>query len=356
MRVNPEKALDIAENAIAESNNTPKFAKVYADIALRLGAGARATSKLRNLLESSSGTAERESLLESIAVLRTNSALTSINLESMKQKAGRPIENAIFVQMVKDEDDILLQCLEHAYQVGFRFFAIANNGSVDTSELKVKLLAQKHPDVKVLITFDPVVEYFQAEKTQALAKYAEAIFCVTGIKFDWIFPHDADEFFRISDSVEIDLWGLLDSADQKGVTTLTFPLINFASPEIISERPLENILTEFPRVVSSEKKTTLKVCYKNLEEARMVIGNHFVKGLVSEESHLLNASEVGAYLAHFPYRSREQIVRKIINGYKSVETSGLIGGGHWRDGYEKYQRRGLEYIDELLEKYMQGRL
>jgi hypothetical protein len=64
------------------------------------------------------------------------------------------------------------------------------------------------------------------------------------------------------------------------------------------------------------------------------------------------AASAGIYLAHHPYRTVTQIRSKVLNGGRAVSMSRELGGGHWRDYYERYKVEGEELFPRILQNYI----
>ena len=61
-----------------------------------------------------------------------------INPEYVDRVSAPGIPDALYVGLIKDEEDIIYANLKHHYRVGFRYFVLLNNDSQDGSDEEIK--------------------------------------------------------------------------------------------------------------------------------------------------------------------------------------------------------------------------
>ena len=137
---------------------------------------------------------------------------------------GRTLPNAVRVSLVKDEADVIYESLESSYLSGFRYYAIADNNSSDDTRREIDRFAADRADCIVYVVSDPVVGYFQAAKTMALARMAVTVLQGLGHPIEWVFALDADEMLYASDPSH-DLFGILGGAESDNKRMLSLLLL-----------------------------------------------------------------------------------------------------------------------------------
>jgi glycosyltransferase involved in cell wall biosynthesis len=265
---------------------------------------------------------------------------------------GRPVHNALFVAMVKDEGDIIFECLRSAYRTGLRNFLVANNGSTDTTDTEILRFIKTFEDATVVVLTDPIVGYWQDKKMNAFWRFAVDYFAIRGTKIDWVFPIDADELLVQAREGQ-DLYSLLNS-DTVDKVTLLYGMWCLATPENIHDDWLVpgDINTSFPVLSGYESSTDMKIAFRPSAAANLKMGNHFAAGCVGDASTVFSLNEQGIFLIHHPIRSRRQFRSKIVNGMKALEAATTLGasnGAHWRETYSRYASEGDRYIDLVLQ-------
>jgi glycosyltransferase involved in cell wall biosynthesis len=112
------------------------------------------------------------------------------------------IPNAVYISMVKDEEDIIYENLVWHFATGFRKFIIVDNNSTDqTPELIKRFAGETKNLATVIIIQDPIVVHNQHKIITAGYKAAHEIWP----EVEWFFPVDADEFWIFSQDPKIAL-------------------------------------------------------------------------------------------------------------------------------------------------------
>ncbi len=266
---------------------------------------------------------------------------------------GRPLPNAVRVSLVKDEADVIYEGLESSYRSGFRYYAIADNNSSDETRREIDRFAADRPDCIVYVVSDPVVGYFQAAKTMAIARMAVTVLQGLGHPVEWVFALDGDEMLYASDPSR-DLFEILGGADSANKRMLSYCFCN-ASSSSPHQRldPDLGFLGHFDHYETFHRNTVRKVAFRYSPEAYLEQGNHYCSKLVTDVDQLIVGAEQGLVLRHFPVRSIEHVRKKIVNGGKALQAfnGSKALGGHWKRDYELYLEQGENYLSEKVRLY-----
>jgi hypothetical protein len=229
------------------------------------------------------------------------------------------------VSMVRDEADIVGATVEQMLTQVDRVL-IADNGSVDgTREILEGLNG-------VEVIDDPDPAYRQSEKMSALAQRAAAAGA------EWVVAFDADEWWysphgRIADILAEHPGAVATAAIYDHVATA-------ADPD--EPNPVDRIGWRRPDPLPLHKIA----CRPSLR-ATITQGNH------SAHYPSLAPLHDAVVIRHFPYRSVEQVVRKIRNGAAAYAAADLPEdmGAHWRQWGRILDEQGEEAIADLFRKW-----
>jgi hypothetical protein len=245
------------------------------------------------------------------------------------------------VSMFKDEEDIAYLNLAWHYSLGIKKFVILDNMSSDNTPKEIRRFSQDYPDAQVYLIEDRVVGYYQSRKMTAAAEFAHKIWGI-----EWIFPFDADEFLC---SLRVPLETILESIG-----------CEYSFVKILwRHHVLKSIYDQ------SEPNPLKRMTHRRrTENPRLNLGGFIVRwqsGMTIEQgNHLpllngnpvpkINGQELGLVLRHYQFRSRDHIIKKIINGgqaYKAAPELAESFAPHWKLWYHQYQTKGEEFIDEF---------
>lgn len=229
--------------------------------------------------------------------------------------------------MVRDEEDVVsytvLNMLEQCDAV-----IVADNGSTDGTRRELESVAHFG---RLTILDDPEPAYYQARKMTALAARAREMGAT------WVVPFDADEiwyspFGRIADVLTERPEAIATAALYDHVATAEDP----AHPNPVRRIGWRRVEpAPLPKVAA---RTSIPVSIHQ--------GNH--------GAHF-DASTVDGLLVvrHFPYRSAEQVARKVRNGAAAYAATDLPEdmGGHWRGWGRILDAHGEEAIHDLFRKW-----
>lgn len=236
------------------------------------------------------------------------------------------------VTMVKDEADIIEATLTHMLTQA-DYVLVADNMSTDgTSEILDRLQARHR---QLLVIADVEVAYEQSAKMTRLATCAHNEWGV-----DWIVPFDADEIWyspfhdRVADH-------LAELADQwLAMAATLYDHVATRLDDDDDDDPTSRM--GYRRI---EPLPLPKVACRWRPDLTIEMGNHGVRfdgGATIHEPQLV--------VRHFPYRSPEQLVRKVRNGAAAYAASSLPEqyGVHWRQWGQILDQSGEEAIHDLF--------
>ena len=202
------------------------------------------------------------------------------------------------VTMVKNEEDIIGETILNLLAQGIDHVLVADNGSTDDTRGVLLRLAEQHP---VHVVHDPIVDYWQAVKISHLARAA------TRMGASWIVPFDGDEVWRGTGGKTI-----AEVLKSTGAAVLEAGEWVFVPLAIA---PAGTYTTRHP-YREAEPSSMPKVAFRASWLARVGMGNHSVSRPGRVVSHELR-------IAHYSYRTPEQILRKASDGAQAAKLAGL---------------------------------
>lgn len=237
----------------------------------------------------------------------------------------------IGVTMVRDEVDVILSTVaKMAEEVDG--LIVADNMSVDGTREALDWFEGVSP-VPVIIVDDDEVGYEQSRKMTALALRARL-----DMHADWVVPFDADEVWysphgRIADRLDAvaPQFLVMRAALYDHVPT---------GIDLDTGDPLADMGWR------KRKAAPLpKVAVRWREDLVIEMGNHgasYIGGATYTDEELV--------VRHFPYRSAEQVIRKIRNGAQAYKATDLpeTYGAHWRQWGQILDEQGEEAIEMLF--------
>lgn len=243
--------------------------------------------------------------------------------------------------LVRDELDVLAANLEHHFAAGVDAVVVTDNGSVDGTR---ELLAEYTDRAPVTVIDEPAHTYRQSEWVTRMARLA-----VESLGADWLVHLDADEFgwtFRpggdrvdLDEPQDVDLAGFFASLPA-GQDVCRIRRDNMVG-DLATPGSWPHRLVWRDTLALSERGTRIGDKAAHRADPAIVVeqGNHAVSG---ERAFAMTASPELVML-HVPDRGWEHYRRKIDQGGRSYEASGLPeeAGWHWRADYRRLQEGSL---------------
>ena len=270
------------------------------------------------------------------------------------------IPNAVYISMVKDEEDIIYENLVWHFATGFRKFIIFDNNSNDQTSLLIRKFAKETNGLTtVFIIDDPIVAYDQSKIMTIGYRMAHELWP----EVEWFFPVDADEFWIFSQDPKIALDKIPKNIDAVAAIRLRYyPSEDYATFPLEEEfwhklHYRDSLWREFTPD-RYQHFMVPKIFLRYSSDFSLATGNHFViyKGLFSipadqEEQTLYHnpiidvrydaADKYGIFMREYHMRSIEQTKKKFTNALiaaskveKNNKTA-LQPGTHWTN-YKHY--------------------
>lgn len=265
------------------------------------------------------------------------------------------LAKAVLFIMVKDEEEIILQNLEHHYRLGFRRFFILDNGSTDSTASLIASFRSARTDAHIFYGYDYIVGYYQADKMMALEAFMSIYLKHEDVAPEWLFFVDADEFITccVDDPDCAIRFNQMLSDDSKKLLVLHWA--QCSSRNVISSLPAQyDVFETFPVIWNQMRPAVPKIAYRLGHHLSPIQGNHLVEAYPFDIMTVGVLAEIDFYMLHFPQRSVEQMRRKVINGGRAYQATNLDRnhGGHWRTYHEWYEQNGDVAMEHLLNDHI----
>lgn len=234
------------------------------------------------------------------------------------------------VGLVKDEIDCLPYTIEHWLTQELDGILLADNMSDDGTRDVIHDYARKYPSL-IHPLDDKEIAWKQSAKMTELSRRAAK----RGA--DWIIPFDADEWWR----------GINGHPVGEILRTCPHPIVGakiwhyFATEldDLREPNPYKRMTWR-----NKEPSGLHKVAFRWQDGVRLEAGNHSLH----RGGDRLMDYEYGIEMRHFPYRSAEQFLHGIENGYAALKATGFSRdyGGHWWMYGEHLDKAGPESLKQ----------
>lgn len=216
------------------------------------------------------------------------------------------------VAMMRDEEDVARQVVEHLDQEGVDGIIVADNLSTDGTR---DALASADVSCQLVVLDDPDPAYTQSHKMSFLARQA------ADRGADWVVPFDADEVWVAHQGHLAEVLRRLPLA----VDVVSAVLRNHyctSADDLSDPNPFTRL-----RHRAAEPNPMPKVAIRWRPDAVIAQGNHSVSWAGTQT---IRHGDLEAH--HFPVRSGDHLIRKARNGAAAYRASELpeTDGAHWR--------------------------
>lgn len=239
---------------------------------------------------------------------------------------------------IKDEEQLIFNCLLSYYSHGIRNFYITFNNSNEETRKSVFLFFSLKNDA-VLYSFDDKnTRYEQIEMFDMMSNKAYNNGHI------WQIPFDADEILFLKKQSLKDIISKYDSHE--------YGYINFRWIDYIPTKKDDNYFLSCEYRHKKHRGPT-KIIYKWHPECRHGHGNHL---LIAKRKLLCEYDMCDGFYAHFPNRSLEQIKNKRIRiGEAFVEKYGSDCDKPQVQEYRKWESQGDTYFKKVWSKIQKDR-
>lgn len=252
--------------------------------------------------------------------------------------------------LVRDEEDVLKANLDYHFAQGVDFVIATDNRSLDSTADILKSYEKKG---KLLYIFEGDDDYSQHKWVTRMARMA-----YTEYNASWVINSDADEFWWVVGGGSLDVFFM---SIKKEINIVEAPRNDFAPPACLSKKDNfydHMIYRKKDSMTYVGKKVLPKRAHRGASMVEVGQGNHNIYNIGDQV-----VANAGIEILHFPVRSYEQFLNKIINGGRSYSKNKVLParmGNEWRALYEIYRENGdlrdsyrkLSYCDDGLEKFL----
>ena len=243
--------------------------------------------------------------------------------------------------LVKDEKDIIKENLLYHLACGVDYILAIDNNSTDGTTEKLKDF-EKHGFLKY---YRENGIYHQSKWVTSLARYASQ-----ELKADWVINNDADEFWYHS---SFNLKNVFNSVPS------SFPIVRATRHNMLFDERVQNgkfydqmIIRRKKSINPIGKPLPSKVCCRGNNNLNVFAGSHFIKHPAGDAVY---KSDIEIF--HYPFRSYEQLKRKVVNigsAYEAIpqicEETGRQPGETMRTLYENW-KKDPKFLKDLFNTF-----
>lgn len=247
--------------------------------------------------------------------------------------------------LVRDEEDILQSNIEFHLAQGVDFIIATDNLSVDSTPEILKYYESKGVLHYIHEKND---NYNQHEWVTRMARMAYDKYGA-----DWVINNDADEFWWPRENTLKDTFSVL-KRDKNIVRANRTNFVYRKNEDKTIPFHMRMTHREINTLNSLGQPLPPKVAHRGTTKIIVQQGNHSVVGLGQQ-----NIVENIIDIFHFPIRSYEQILKKIVSGgaaYERNEELPIAIGETWRKLYQQYTENGNLDIYMQSQTYDENRI
>jgi len=237
----------------------------------------------------------------------------------------------ISLSMVKNEQDIIEPFIRH--NIAFLdFMIILDNRSNDATRNIISELMRELGNIVLTDLSD--FGYWQSERITGLLH-----FCQTAFFADYVVLLDADEFIDAPDRITFEsILGTITPGGIGLVPWRTFVLAPDEGEKAALDPP-RSIKWCRAAEIPSYKKAILRLDGLHFHDLRISQGNHSVLSATGRQVPCMDLD--GLALAHFPVRSKNQLLVKSVLGWmaylrKNPNARESSEGYHWRENFDLF--------------------
>lgn len=225
--------------------------------------------------------------------------------------------------LVRNEDDIIRENIEYHLNNGVDHFIITDHHSTDNTP---NILREYEKKGVVEFLVETSNEHHQALWVSEMARKAYEKYGA-----DWVINNDADEFWVPQKGNIKDFFESIDD----DVYKLHVSRFDFFY------NPYRDIKFYDAMLFREFVKKWTKCCHRGVSDIVVEVGNHDANSKSMQEKYRALENIIDLIIFHFPVRTRERYMKKMIEGTASVmNTPGIPSEMffHWK--------RALQYISE----------
>lgn len=232
--------------------------------------------------------------------------------------------------LVRDEEDIVKQCIDHHLAQGVDSFIVTDNGSTDGT----RKILEAHPNV-LCVTHQPSHNYDQPSWVTNDARFAHTMGA------DWVINIDADEFWY---NLHV-----LHTLPEVVGEVLTKDIRNYVATEGISDYFNQSEYRFYKKPHNTRGKTLHVGC----PDVQVTLGNHRVKNVPGKR-----IQNTPIYIKHYPNRTLKHFTKKCKNAGSLAERKDVNQKNHWIELWNlhkfgmisSYYRNHMVFTDEWIIK------
>jgi glycosyltransferase involved in cell wall biosynthesis len=263
----------------------------------------------------------------------------------MADRSAAMVENIYSVSMVKNESDIIESFCRHALTFSDGL-VICDDGSVDETVVIINKMIDEGLNI-VLFSNENTFGHCQEEIINNLAHFA-----IDNLGADLIIPLDADEFLITLSTFS--LRSILRQCSSNGKYYIMW--MNFIPDEGIkkNDKALPCYFNKYLSHTDAIKKIIIGKELLKKNAAVITQGSHSIR--MPEKGNLLimELTRLPIFLAHYPIRSVEQAMTKIIIGWSNFlcDSDKMINENkkpaHWEQMYNYIKEHGSLSYNNLI--------